>query len=184
MTEVAHKRLTFEEFTRLNSEGRYELVDGRLEELVAPRPLHGWTYIEFAAEIVPYLRQHDPGHYRGGEVDVPTIPFHGRRPDFVYYASRIGGVDLTQDTVHRPPTLAVEILSEGDTKRDLVDKPHEYALAGIEHYWIIDPVSRSAVTYVLQGEQYALAGQFGEDDNLVSDLFPGLAIPLARLFPD
>lgn len=184
MAQVAPKLLTFQEFTALNSEGRYELVDGRLEELVPPKPLHGWVYLEFIAEIVPYLRQHKLGHYRGGEVDVPTIPLHGRRPDFVYYASDNPGVDLRSNEVTFPPTLAVEILSEGDEARDLITKRREYARAGIEHYWIIDPAHRSATTLVLDGDQYRVAGEFSVADSLVSDLFPGLSIPLVRLFPE
>jgi Uma2 family endonuclease len=182
MSETLAKPITFEEFAAMNSEGRYELVDGQLEELVAPRPRHGWTYSEFVAEIVPYLRKHDPGHFRGGEVDVPTIPFHGRRPDFVYYASQDGGVDIDRDVVTRPPTLAVEILSEGDEDRDLVTKRSEYARAGIKHYWILDPIRKVATTLVLESGSYRLTGEFGVGDTLVSEFFPGLGIRVAPLF--
>ena len=36
MSMTATKKLTFEEFVRLDLDDRYELVDGRLEKLMAP----------------------------------------------------------------------------------------------------------------------------------------------------
>src|SRR5262249_21359654 len=106
MAEPAIKRLTFEEFVSLNLQGRYELVNGQLEDLVAPRPRHGWTSYRVAAELGSYLDTHQPEAYGGSELDIPTIPFFGRRPDFAYYspadASRI---DFENDRVLGVPTL-------------------------------------------------------------------------------
>jgi Uma2 family endonuclease len=183
MAQVAEKRLTFQEFEALQPDGRYELVDGRLEQLVSPSPKHGWTCIEFAAEIVPYLRAREPNSYRGAEVDIPTIPFFGRRPDFVYYSPEDHArLDLQEDRVLGVPTLVVEILSEDDRRRDLVTKRREYAAAGIKHYWILDPKRKTALTLVLRESKYEVAGEFSGDATLTSDLFPDLEIPLSRLF--
>lgn len=63
-----------------------------------------------------------------------------------------------------------------------VIKRREYAAARIPHYWIIDPESRSALTLVLKEDHYEEAGRFGEADALTSELFPGLEIPMRRLF--
>jgi Uma2 family endonuclease len=76
----------------------------------------------------------------------------------------------------------VEILSEEDEERDTVTKRSEYARAGIAHYWIADPRRRTVLTLVLRDNEYAVAGEFSGDDLLTSDLFPGLSIPLSRLF--
>lgn len=184
MPTVAQKRLTFEEFARLNGEGRYELVDGRLEELVPPRPRHGWTYVHLAAALVPYLEQHHPGGYWGGEVDIPTIPFHGRRPDFIFFTREAAerGVDLDADRVLAIPTLAIEILSEGDEERDRVTKRREYAVAGIQHYWILDPGRRRALLLGLEEGAYIVEAEFSGAVLLTARLFPGLEIPHLRLF--
>jgi Uma2 family endonuclease len=185
MSQVAEKVMTFEEFASLNSEGRYELVNGTLEELVPPRPKHGWTAVEFAVEVVAVVKKLDPEGYWGSEVDISTVsPFHGRRPDLVHYSGADAAVnlDLAADRVLGVPTLAVEILSEEDEDRDLVTKRDEYARAGIRHYWIFDPKRRTAATLMLVNGRYEVAGSFTADDTLTSDLFPGLAVPLHRLF--
>lgn len=52
----------------------------------------------------------------------------------------------------------------------------------VAHDWIIDPQHRTALTLVLQDNQYVEASRFGETDTLTSPLFPGLEIPLRRVF--
>jgi Uma2 family endonuclease len=183
MAQVAPKLLTFEEFESLSLPGRYELVNGRVEELVPPKPLHGWTHLRFSSAMDHYLEEHESSCYRAVEVDIPTIPFFGRRPDFIYYSpDEAEGLDLDANRVLGPPTLAVEILSEDDEDRDLVVKRREYAQARIAHYWILDPARRTVLTLALAGCTYEVASEFGYEDVLTSDLFPGLEIPLRRLF--
>jgi Uma2 family endonuclease len=184
MSQTVEKRLTFEEFTALAGEGRYELVNGRLEELVSPRPRHSWTGIRIGIELGPYLDEHDPGCFYGVELDIPTIPYFGRRPDFVYFAASAvaSNLDPEEDRVTGIPTLVIEILSEGDEGRDLVTKRREYAEAGIEHYWILDPQRKTALLLALAGTVYEVIAQFADADSLTSDLFPGLQVPLSRLF--
>src|SRR5436309_1674555 len=121
MVQAADKLLTFEEFAALNGEGRYELVNGRLEELVPSKPLLGWTAFQFSVELGPYLKEHQPGSYAGLELDIPTIPFFGRRPDFAYYSrSDAARISLSEDRVLGVPTLVVEIVSEDDEARDTI----------------------------------------------------------------
>jgi Uma2 family endonuclease len=184
MAEVAEKLLTFEEFARLNTEGRCELVNGRLDELVPPMPLHGSAAGRIFRFIDEYVEEREPDAFVGTEVDVPTIPHFGRRPDVVYYSSSAAnqGLNLRANRVRDIPTLAVEVLSEHDEARDLVTKRREYAEAGIPHYWIVDPLERTVLTLVLEGDAYRTVGEFGPDAVLTSSLFPGLEISLKRLF--
>lgn len=184
MAEVAEKLLTFEEFAKRNTEGRYELVNGRLEELVAPRPFHNWTCNALAAELHPYLLRHDLKGFWGTEFDFPTLPLHGRRPDFAYFsaADTARGLDLEQNRTYGIPTLAVEVVSEEDEARDRITKRKEYAQVGVPHYWIIDPQRKNALTLVLQNGEYVESGTFSGEDAITSSLFPGLEIPLSHLF--
>jgi Uma2 family endonuclease len=183
MAQTAIKRLTFAEFQEMNLDGRYELVDGRLEELVPPRPFHSWTGGRIFSELDRYLEVHEPEGFWGVELDIPTIPFFGRRPDFAHYSmADAARIDLVANRVLGVPTLVVEVVSEEDEERDMVTKREEYARAGIRHYWIVDPQRRTVLTLVLQGTTYEVEGEFSGDAILTSALFPGLAIPLARLF--
>lgn len=183
MAEPVLRPLTFEEFASLNSQGRYELVDGRLEELVATRPFHGLTFARVTGVLESYVAAREEGGYLGAEVDIPTLPYHGRRPDLVYYAPEDAArIDLDADRMLGVPTLAIEIVSPDDEDRDTVVKREEYARVGILHYWILDPGRGTVLTLSLRGGEYEVVAEFGGEDVLTSELFPGLRVPLSRLF--
>lgn len=67
----------------------------------------------------------------------------------------------------RAPLLAVEILSPTSYERDAVAKRREYALAGLDPYWIVDPETPQVAVYRRSGDSYELAAQVVGDDELV-----------------
>ncbi|MBI5830534.1 MAG: Uma2 family endonuclease [Chloroflexi bacterium] len=105
-----------------------------------------------------------------------------REPDIVFmlaeHASRRGN-DYWQGA-----DLAVEIVSEGDDNRDrdLQKKREEYAQAGIAEYWIVDLRDKLITVLRLQGEQYALRGEFKAGETATSALLPGLSVNVADVF--
>jgi Uma2 family endonuclease len=46
--------------------------------------------------------------------------------------------------VHQPPLIAIEILSSGDTFRELRKRVDNYLDMGVEHIWTFDPWNRKA----------------------------------------
>jgi Uma2 family endonuclease len=57
-----------------------------------------------------------------------------------------------------------------------------YARAGIPHYWIVDPRTRSLEAYRLGAEGYEPAGTFAPGATFEPELFPGLAIRIDLLW--
>lgn len=184
MSQAAEKFLTFDDLIAANTDGRYELVDGRLEELVSPRPSHSWSELQIAMLVGRYLDAHEPGAFYGVELDIPTLPHFGRRPDFAYHSAEQArrGIDRERDLVTGSPTLVVEVVSPGDQERDTVIKPAEYARTGIPHYWIFDPANSTATLLELKGRTCEMVGEFHRDETVTTSLFPGLEIPLTKVF--
>lgn len=56
-----------------------------------------------------------------------------------------------------PPLLAVEILSAGSFERDAVTKRAEYAKAGLDDYWVVDPRSAEVFVHLRHGDDLRLA---------------------------
>jgi Uma2 family endonuclease len=78
------------------------------------------------------------------------VPLLNRRPDIVAYDA-----SLPDDAVLRPEhcVLVVEVMSPGSVTTDQIDKPAEYAAAGIEHFWRVENVAvadRSLTVYRYQ----------------------------------
>jgi len=83
------------------------------------------------------------------------------------------------------PDLAVEILSPGNTRREMREKYEAYEEAGVREYWIVNPAGKWVLIYVLdeQGRFYGLQ-PMTQDVTLQSSIFPELQISLEDVFRD
>lgn len=56
--------------------------------------------------------------------------------------------ELVDGVIHRVvPNLVVEVLSPGDSRRQIVEKVGEYLSAGVNLIWVVDPATRMAACY-------------------------------------
>lgn len=141
--EIAHAR-------------RWELSEGTL--IMSPRPQV--THQRISRQLTRLLQDHLPGGLEAlPEIEVTTsasFPPSVRDPDIVVI--RQDAVD--GHTVRIPAAdvvLVVEIVSPGSRRMDHVMKLHEYAKAGIEHYWIVDTEAAADnrfLAYRLDGDVY------------------------------
>lgn len=135
---------------------RWELSEGTLIMSPRPHPRHQ----RIAVRLIRLLQDHLPeGFDAVPEIEVTTsasFPPSVRDPDvlvvrdhvFEQRSARVPAADVV---------LVVEIVSPGSRGTDHVMKLHEYAKAGIENYWIIDPDAPTDdrfLAYRLDGEIY------------------------------
>jgi Uma2 family endonuclease len=119
---------------------RIEVVDGAIIVNAAPRRLHQDIGRRLANALEAACR---PGFAVSTDVDLRLrdIPLLNRRADAVVYDA-----SLPDDAVLRPEhcVLVAEVMSPGSVTTDQTDKPAEYAVAGIRHYWRVehDPAER------------------------------------------
>ncbi|MEV4636163.1 Uma2 family endonuclease [Actinoplanes sp. NPDC049548] len=59
--------------------------------------------------------------------------------------------------------IAVEVVSPGTKRRDRLEKPAEYAAAGIPHFWRIEQDPLRVFAYDLVDGRYELAGEAGSE---------------------
>lgn len=128
-----------------------------------------------------FLSEHDLGIVTGeagplrlhfGLVRIPDVAFLS----WDRFPNRMLPAQPIPDLV---PDLAVEILSESNTKKEMQRKLQEYFAAGVRLVWIIDPKSRTAEVYTGPDQATALT----EDDSLKGgDVLPGFLLPLRTLF--
>jgi Uma2 family endonuclease len=80
------------------------------------------------------------------------------------------------------PDLIIEILSPGNTKKEMKNKFRLYEDAGVLEYWLVEPNDKAVFVYVLQGEEYIGLRPQTDEDTVVSRLFPELVVDLAEVF--
>jgi Uma2 family endonuclease len=181
------RSMTLEEFLDADAlEGyRYELGRGVLEVTQAPNDDHGHLVWKLFRLIALYDLENPGVIYRcgGGAEYQLLLPgmISGRNPD-VAVSLRNTPPDRRG---HRPPALAIEIVSEGSEarERDYVTKRAEYLAFGLREYWIVDPEMKTVTFLVRSGDvwtEQSLAG----DQQVTSLVLPGFAVRVADLWVD
>lgn len=80
------------------------------------------------------------------------------------------------------PDLIIEILSPGNSKKEMKYKFDLYQEAGVLEYWIVNPENKSVFVYILKDEKYIGMHPLIEEDPIESPLFPNLNFKLEEVF--
>jgi Uma2 family endonuclease len=76
----------------------------------------------------------------------------------------------------------LEVVSPDKPARDLIDKRHDYAEAGIPEYWIVNPLNQTIVVLALRGTTYVEHGSFTRGMVATSALLAGFSIAVDAVF--
>ncbi len=79
------------------------------------------------------------------------------------------------------PDLVVEILSPGNSKKEINNKYDLYEEAGVKEYWVVHPLDEIVWVYVLENDVYRALRPIA-DNYIVSELFPDLKIHTDDVF--
>jgi Uma2 family endonuclease len=83
------------------------------------------------------------------------------------------------------PDLIVEILSKGNSKKEMKIKYELYQENGVREYWIVYPYEEVLQQYLLNNEEkYYLYKTYVTDDIASSLLFPDLQINMEQVFEE
>ncbi|MEY4934450.1 MAG: hypothetical protein RIS64_809 [Bacteroidota bacterium] len=81
------------------------------------------------------------------------------------------------------PDLIIEILSLGNSSKEMKMKKQLYEESGVREYWIVDPIRELLVQYVLEtNDKYGAPQILFDDDTVHATIFEGLSIVLKELF--
>lgn len=80
------------------------------------------------------------------------------------------------------PDLIVEILSPGNTQKEMKHKFELYEQASVKGYWLIEPNDKVVLVYMLRDGKYIGLKPFTEGDKVASELFPNVNVDVSSLF--
>jgi len=80
------------------------------------------------------------------------------------------------------PDLVVEILSPGNSKKEMGVKFDLYQENKIPEYWIVEPANQTILVYYLKDDKYNNDRPLGVDAKIQSKLFPELDFELKAIF--
>jgi Uma2 family endonuclease len=171
--------MTAEELLNLPDDSRrYELIKGELLTMSPPGDVHGAAAMNLTLLLGNYVNAENLG------VLVPEIGFRLQTnpdtvlaPDIAFIArdrvgERISGYRL------EPPDLAVEVMSQWDTKPKVDRKAALWLELGARSVWNVNPQKRTVDVFRAGGERTC----FHETDELVDDTIPGFRVKVSEIF--
>ena len=185
-----NQRYTYSDYILWKFNERVELLKGWIFPMAAPSPTHQEISMNLTGLMWTILRKNPCKLY--------AAPFDVRLP---LPKSKITSDKI--DTVVQPdlcvicdnnkikkqgcvgaPDLVVEILSPGNSKKEMRDKFGLYEEAGVLEYWIVDPSRRHVLIYILKEEKFISTSRpLTDEDILESTVFKELKIDLSEVFP-
>jgi Uma2 family endonuclease len=158
----------------------FELVDGVLVEKV----MGYWESvlaIELAGLLRDFVKPRKLGTLAGEAGMLRLSPGLVRIPDlsFISRARLAHHRRALAPILPLAPDLAIEVVSEGNTPREMARKVSEYFASGCRLVWLVDPRTRTVAVYtstakpIMLTEKQVLTG---------GDVLPGFRLPLRKLF--
>jgi Uma2 family endonuclease len=159
-----------------------ELVDGVLVEKTM-----GYYESYVAATLIRLLGnfvvEHDLGIVAGADGMIRLAPGLVRIPDvsFVAWAKFPGRRLPRQPVPDLVPDLIVEVLSEGNTPREMARKLDEYFTLGVRLVWLVNPDIETIIVHTARHQSVMLDRSARLDGGAV---LPGFTLPIRTLFTE
>jgi len=184
------KTYTYADYYSWRFEERLELIKGKIFKMSpAPGGNHQTIALNIGTDLNHFLRDKKCRVYiapfdvrlvRDGKSDkkVKTVV----QPDVCVIC------DLTKMAEERSclgaPDIVVEILSPGNNKKEVKIKYDLYEEFGVKEYWVVYPVERTIIRYILNNEgKFIIEGgalTFG--DKITTPILPGFELALDDVF--
>lgn len=175
---------TYADYLLWRFQERVELIRGKIFKMSpAPTPNHQTIATNLSYLMFPYFEK-GTCRFFSSPIDVRFSSKDGQihtvvQPDLCV-------VCVPEKIDNRgclgAPDLVIEIISPGNSKKEMKNKFVLYEEAQIPEYWVIHPTERAILIYVLEQGVYKASKPIYEEDDLVSVRFPQIRIPVEKIF--
>ena len=171
-----------EEYLALDTNHLIEFSLGQLEILPMPTQSHQLLVIALFELLRNFVRKEELGTVLLAPMRVQLWPGKFREPDILFMSTQ--NDDRRSDRFWEGADLVMEVVSPDDPERDKVTKRREYAQAEVPEYWIVDPADASITVLTLQGQEYALHGEFVSGETATSVLLDRFTVEVTAVFSE
>jgi Uma2 family endonuclease len=158
----------------------FELVNGVLVEK-AVGYAESFLMCEMVTFLRLFLREHPLGILTGADGPLRLEEGLVRLPDISFVSwEQLPGRTIPLDPIAGLfPDLAVEILSKGNTKKEMARKRREYFFAGTRLVWQVDKDKRTVEVFTTPDQSVVLTEEQTLDGG---DVLPGFSLPVRQIF--
>ena len=186
--------MSYEEYMATPEEmARYDILDGwkvyRLygdNLMPSPTRTHQTIVLNLAEAFRSFQRRDRLGEVIIAPCDVQITyqPLRSRQPDVLFIGKDRLSQNLPPDgyaPLTPAPELVVEIISPSDTTSVLSRKLADYRSVNVEEIWLVNPGDTQVEILSFSDNTRSV---FGAGDTALSQVFPGLAVPVDTIFQE
>jgi Uma2 family endonuclease len=177
------QRSTASELYEMPDDGfRYELVKGELRKMSPSGSEHGAVVVNMTVLLGQYVKKNKLGVCFGAETGfkITSDPDTVRAPDVAFIRrERIPESGIPKKFWPGAPDLAVEVLSPGDTRKEVDEKVADWLEAGARAVWVINPKRRGVTVYRPVTDVTRLSGG---DELDGGNVVPGFRCKVSEIF--
>lgn len=179
------KTYTYVDYLKWTFEERVELIKGFIKKMSpAPTKMHQIVFRNIFGVFHKFFEK-QPCEFFSAPFDV-RLTIASKKKDTTVVQPDICIVcdenKLDELGCNGSPDLIVEIISANNSKHDTVTKYNLYEEAGVLEYWIVDPINKMVLVYVLESGKYRGLHPFGEDMIVESEVIKGLKVAVNDVF--
>ncbi len=185
------KTYTYADYLTWQFSERVELIMGRIFKMSAPSRIHQEISLIIERLIDNFLLKEDSRcklYHAPFDVRLPLPPqrIKGDKVNTVVQPDICVVCDLDkldEKGCQGAPDLIIEILSSGNSRREVQDKFDLYESAGVQEYWVVQPTEKFITRYNLDAAgKYIGSRLFTEDDTIESKVLQGFQIEVNDIF--
>ena len=178
---IEKKKYTYDDYLKTPDDKRYELIEGELYMTPSPITNHQRISGRIEFELRKFVSENDLGEIFDAPYDVYFDDENVVQPDILFISKDRLNI-IGDKNLQGAPDLVIEILSESNAYRDLIQKKKLYSKHGVKEYWIVVPGEKTIDIYILKDKTYQLYKTLGEDDTLESQILKGFKMELKAIF--
>ncbi len=172
---------TYEDYLRLTDDKRYEVINGRLEEMPAPSFEHQDILKLLLYTLTEEVeKKRSLGKILPAPFDVILSEAVVVQPDIVFI-SKDNLKNIKGGRLFGPPDLAIEIVSPDSYHRDRYEKFSLYERYGVKEYWLVYPEYRAIEVWCLKDGKYALHTVAAGNGEVSSCVLKGLKVKVEEV---
>jgi Uma2 family endonuclease len=173
---------TFEQYLERYAHDFYELESGKLVKMSPVHEDHDRISRYLITFFDTYFELRPIGQIRQAPFAMRLLSGqYGREPD-IQVILEANYDKLTPTYVNGPADIVIEIVSTESIGRDHDIKFQEYEEAGVNGYWILDPIHKEARFYRIGDDGLYTRQETGQDGNYQTPLLPGLKVHVPTLW--
>ncbi len=132
-----------------------QLIENNLVMSPAPKDIHQKVLDKIYRRLGNFVEEKEIGETRTAPYDVYLDEFNVYQPDIIFIAGK-NADRINEDGLHGAPDMVIEILSSRTAKEDKNRKKNVYERCGVKEYWIVDPVTKKTIGFLLETKRLLL----------------------------